>query len=679
MGSVDTKRALGIFLLTTSFYTDNEIPYLVGQPYGGIVEEYVAKYPYLFERNVNRISLIHDSLNSYLQRTVDLPKELDDCIIDKVKASIRNKEIEYLARIADFHLDRDFISETLCRYANFDVFQYLLNTYPDFESVKEFYMILKALLENHVNVLDVNQYYSFILITQIIERNDFVGYEDLLYNHIQYLINHNYDEDCIFSSGLLWASYRYIKYDDQEAYRRPFYKYYYDIDRQVSEFAEVKKKEENYFNILRAKIDIHKMLKQISTLSSDIDKRDALAKFAVYQYINKNDEFGLYSALEGYISHHYDVYYEQIIENFFARYLKDRFFIKNCSRLIVYKLKALGVLCQDNILLNYSLKQLIIEKAQEGSFNAYNYIVDFIRLAIHDRRQIDIESLWMYYYMYYNRKDYSVIELPQALFSFEKHGLIDEKDSLRIIDNVMKQSEKGIRHILCEYINIKDDDFTKRCLQYGVFDGSYSVDIYDLIPEKIELLPKQLIIDRLFEILRYHNYGKSIEFNELESVLKTRYRPFILKEIKYLKYRIINVPQAEIFNLNGIDIIADQAASGEQYVPFEHGHIHEEDIPFIKARKLPPLEIARYTDGWYSCFPLIEAYDHFDRDELGREFLSIIHTSLFAKVPSIERTGNWLLYLGNLPRLLDRIEFDTSWETLFTSFMEFIHLSMIPY
>jgi len=679
MGSVDTKRILGIFLLTTSFYTDNEISYLVGQPYGGIVEEYIAKYPYLFERNVNRISLIHDSLNSYLQRTIDLPKELNDCIIEKVKSSICNKDIEYLARIADFNLDKDFISEILCIYASFDSFQYLLKTYPDFESVKEFYLILKSLLENHENVLDINQYYSFILITQIIERNDFVGYEGLLFNHIQYLINYNFDENSIFSSGLLWASYRYIKYGDQEAYRRPFYRYYYDIDRQISEFDEVKVKEENHFNILSAKIDSKEVLKQISELLSDIDKRDILARFAAYQYINKSDEFGLYSAIKGYISHSNDAYYEKIIEDFFAKYLKEKFFIKSCSGLIVYILKTLGVLRQENILLNYSLKQLILEKAQDGSFDAYNHIVDFIRLAIHEQRQIDIENLWMYYYMYYSRKDYSVVELPQALFSFEKHGLIGEEDSLRIIDNVMNQSEKGIKHILCEYINIKDDDFMKRCLVHGVFDGSYSVDIYDLIPEKIELLPERLIIDRLFEMLRYHQYGKSIEYNELKYVLKTSYRHFILKEIKRFEYKIISVPKTESFNLNGVDILVDQEASEKQSSPFIYGHIHEEDIPFIKSHKLLPIEIARYTDGWYSCFPLVNAYEHFDKEELRSELLSIIHTSLFARIPSIERTGNWILYLGNLPKFLDQIEFDASWDALFTSFIEFLHLSMISF
>ena len=46
--------------------------------------------------------------------------------------------------------------------------------------------------------------------------------------------------------------------------------------------------------------------------------------------------------------------------------------------------------------------------------------------------------------MYFERKDYSVIRINEALLTFEKKKLITEYDSLDLISNLMNQSEKGI-------------------------------------------------------------------------------------------------------------------------------------------------------------------------------------------------------------------------------------------
>ena len=46
----------------------------------------------------------------------------------------------------------------------------------------------------------------------------------------------------------------------------------------------------------------------------------------------------------------------------------------------------------------------------------------------------------------------------------------------------------------------------------------------------------------------------------------------------------------------------------EEYVPFEHDCIHESDREYIVENNLPHMELACYTDGWYSSFPYVDLY-----------------------------------------------------------------------
>ena len=56
--------------------------------------------------------------------------------------------------------------------------------------------------------------------------------------------------------------------------------------------------------------------------------------------------------------------------------------------------------------------------------------------------------------MYHNRKDYSVSTIEEALLAFEAKELLDWKQSFKIIDKLLGQSEKGISNLLTSYEGI---------------------------------------------------------------------------------------------------------------------------------------------------------------------------------------------------------------------------------
>ena len=141
-------------------------------------------------------------------------------IIPKIEDSIENLDIRFLSRIDGFDLDDDFVEKILKKCSDMELFKILCTENSDFESVKEFYQKLKKLLENYPNLLDIYQYYSFILILLIVERNDLVGYHDVMYQSYLYMDNQGIDEESIFSNGIYWKLYQYYKYHEPRPYLR---------------------------------------------------------------------------------------------------------------------------------------------------------------------------------------------------------------------------------------------------------------------------------------------------------------------------------------------------------------------------------------------------------------------------------------------------------------------------
>jgi len=503
----------------------------------------------------------------------------------------------------------------------------------------------------------------------------------LLYNHTKYLIRNGITEDCLFSSGMFWATYRYVKDKSLSAYTEPLNDSFYDIDEKRKDLLDSIKNEEGYFRILLSEINIKAILKKMAEVelkSYSLEKRDTIVDIICYCFINRIDTLSLFTAVDKYVKGVEVDTCENTILEFISPYISEGFFRRDILHKVKWKLFSLGHLRESNIYVDLTLKDLILLKAKEGSFTVHDHLKHYLRLANHEQRVIDIENIWMFYYMYHNRKDYTVISFPDALITFERHGLASECFSTNLISDVMEQSEKGIRHIMNRYVDMKCDTFVTSDVMDSLYKND-NLDIFDLFPQKISLLPKERVIERMLEVLNYHYHSKNVDFSSIREVLNSVYMGLILEMIRYHGYSIFNVDDERFHFLPRIDVLPSVSEERKIRNPMEHGYISEECLDFLMEKGLDCVEISRFPDGWNACFTVLDRYNHFPKEELRKHIEQIIHSSMFARYSDMRHIGRWEHFLGNLPKFLSDIEFDADWDRLFAVFMMFSDLSLVPH
>ena len=104
----------------------------------------------------------------------------------------------------------------------------------------------------------------------------------------------------------------------------------------------------------------------------------------------------------------------------------------------------------------------------------------------------------------------------------------------------------------------------------------------------------------------------------------------------------------------------------------ERGYIEYSDLEYIVENDMSAIDISKYTDGWYSCFPYVELYQSFKKEDVKEQFLDIIHSAIYSKIHSLKSTGYWYYCADNMLSLGDWCEFDWDWNELFSIFCKFI-------
>jgi hypothetical protein len=676
---VRTKTALGIFIINNSFFLLEEIELIIRDDFTyNVIKEFIESYPFLFKRHKNRIALIHDSLNTYLKNNNFDNTGIKNKILSIVEESIRKGEIRFLSRIERFCFNEEFIIEIIKKYSDLKQFKKIAYSNLDSDSVREFYQGLKRLLERRTDILDVYQYYSFVLIMLIVDRSDYIGSGELLLQVFKYLNStEDWDKD-IYSSGVLWGVGCCIHNNDISFYKSYLNEAHYDIDYEIQDIADAKDKDENFFKILneesRGKLILQKLTNDRIT---ELDKKDLLRDYLIDMWIHN----GLYKDEIGtYVLKNDETLAANVTRKLCRQYDVREFWTKNILKNVKYRLWELGVVRKENPLLN-SLSDLIEVFACEGSFTVNQYIVSYIRLARFENRIIDIKSISRYAFMYYNRKDYSVTSLSAVLKILEEENGFQELETVKILKNVMEQSEKGIRHILYEYINNKDIDFINRLLENPNYRNEFPVDIMDLNKDRINLFNKDKIIYRISELMERHYYSRSIDYYEIENMLDSKYQKLILDAIEYYDYEVISVPEGKANKLKSVRYAVkknEEKELKEPRIPLGGGYIQKNDFEYIVENKLDVIEASKFLDGWHACFPYVELYEEYDKKQVKEIYLKIIHTALYSKHSGFEFTGNWYKCVGNIPKFLKYLKVDVAWGKIQEILFDFIDVSMIP-
>lgn len=677
--TLDTSTALSVFLLVNGFLTKEDILEFLDDFTVKMVLDYINIHSYLFTTRYNRISLFHDSFNTFLRNSDNFA--VADSWVTAVKSSILTGEIRYLSRIASLHIaDDNFWEDVLRKYADIDFFYSLIVRHSDFESIKELYNGLKSILEYREGVLDIYEYYSFILICTIVERNNLVGSETILYYHLKSLIDTGLTEANIFSSGRFWGMYHFVSSEDGTIYEETFRDDHYDesVPKEIYELVE---REGGYFSILTSEAGLERAYAYLASSKYHTDTREVLEDILIYSYINKLDEHGFFSAIDNYLNEKVVEGSEATIKGFASLYLLNPYESRFLLPKVRNRLWSLGYVRENNPYLNAQIISLYESYATKGADDLQGILENYLRLSFYEKRSVDTSHLPIFYYMYQYHKDMSVIAINNGLATFERKKLVSVNYSLTVLKSVMLQSYKGIRHLLQEYLDKKDVSFLSSHIDHLLADTDYKFDIFDLSLEKINVLDDKVVVDRLVEIMSspYSYRQKEVRFEDVSNLLKSEKKHLAVWFIKHHEYAITNISDPDFLYLSDDEVLfKDESSHEKEYVPLEYGTISVRDKKYVTEAGISALELARYHDGWNHSFAVLEVFEHFSKEELNRDLLEIVHTSLFTR-SRYDFVGNWFYFLGNIPAFLDRIEYDTDWDRMFSIFEKFLELSLIPY
>lgn len=676
LSNVDAKSLLCVFATNNSFFTYQELKtFSISPELFEILEQFVSSRPYLFSIQKNRVALIHDSFNTYLRSIITSYKDKEHDVLSVVKESLLNGEIEYMSRLSCFNFDHEFLSRLLIKYSSFEEFENLISNTLDFDSISSFYVQLRLILENKQQLFDIYQYYDFALIYQLIQRVELIGEDGLIFQILMYIDRYENIEECIYSSTTMWNVHLACCKESEQAKR-----YFDNSDYANIQYDDLVKnisEEVAFFDRLSKKIDYINIEDRLYDSSIPFyEKEDELQEYLISIYIDNRTSSLLYEDFKNYVDNSIKI---PIICK-----LKSLGFDDFACRYTLHKSKSilhdLGCFGNINIYRNRSLKSIIDEYAPKGSFSVIPAVQSYIRLANYEKRDIDIFSVNNAWIMYGERKDYSVINIDDALLVFEQKGFIDELRSPLFLNKLINQSEKGINHLQNSYLNKKSDNYLCSLIDIGFFNEHNNVNVFALYSKKINCFPEEQIIKRMMDIFKYHDYSKKIDYNSLGFVLESKYCDLVLEMIDMCGYSIcdFNGNQSILNKLEDSCIeYTVQEIKKSKYIPLKYGCLHQHDFKYVWKNKIDPCEISKYTGGWYECLPFPEIFIKYDKSLMNKVYLDVIHNALFARVIDGTLIGGWYTLTGNIIKFLDVCQIDVDWEKLFNSFRKFLELSSI--
>lgn len=675
------KHALSLFLCTNSFLMKSEIELFLGDA-KVYVEEFINEHPYLFDFKLNRISLFHDSLNTYLRLNKSIEyNQLNEKTQEIVYTSIMNLEKRFLSRISMFHLNSEQKNEILQKYFSIDVFENLIFNVIDIESIQSYYSQLRDILkETNSKNLNPNHFYDFSLILCLLQRDHISSINSFLYTYINSMLFNGFSEEDITSSGYIFSMLYFIKTKNPILLYNVTSNDYYSTDYFHRNLDDEIFEENNYF-VKHNKLILKKEL--LTLLNNDSYYFRENFVFALENlYIHNKNYKGfevLNESLRLFING-FESKAEILLASFLYSYNTHHqpiWFLRDAKRnLESYGYEFENKVNQYNSL---TLEELILKNKSIASFNLSNKIHEYIRLNLYKNKKIDIQSISNFWTKYYNRKDYSLYSIPIVLKIMEENRFISLKNCIQLISNIQNISEKGYRYTLGEFIELYEPSHIIPFIEN-------EFDLYDLSLQWF-LLPTEYIntfSDRLYnhalnKITEYHRSG-SIELNEIENALYSNRIEDLTITFKIIKLKIRITKGNPIIKLLKKLKISFIENEKEKYNFISKDNLKEKilnkkDFQKIKNNKLKPQEVAAFSDGNYFCLSDISVFELFEKNEIFENFNEIIFTALTSKPKRNDYYYSIYDVPGNMLSMIDKYRTKEELYLAIKSFKKFIHLS----
>ncbi|MCW7498569.1 hypothetical protein ND860_18685 [Leptospira levettii] len=682
-------NALFIFLSTRSYIMKSEISLFLENELSLIAKEFISKFPYLFEIRLNRITLLHDSFNQFLRnRKLDFIVRRNK-IKNIVYQSLLNGEYRFMSRFRSFELNKIEKTQIVKKYTSIAYFKEISRNFIDIEALQNFYKSIRETL-SELDPEDLNfvNFFDLALIINLTHRDHISTNNEFLYVFVKALEFNGYIDDDITSSGHLFCMYYFYKTKDHSLLYNLTSNENFSTSFFYENLSNIVRKEEAYFEIHRRSRINEKNLEIIFEPNHASDSFEIVPNLLANLYIHKTDNKTskeLIIAIDTYIEK--DEYQGIFLLHKFLNKLKkvDLAFINLYLSRTKEILLSLGVEIPENEYYKLTLSDLIFKYSHLGSFTVLPKVLNYIRLSIYDERKIDIESINRLFLMYHNRKDYSVINIYEALFVFEKKDILTIGQSINIITSLQKMSEKGISFLLASYIELHSIEI----IQYICDNYDFKllqISWFHLSSHFIDSFPDYLFEYALFhQLLGRNNYEKEIEYSEVENLIYSNRRDELLNTLLKFQYKI-KVPYNNSFKneLTKFNFPISTKHLNEEIEyridpedQFYRGILDSNSISLIKAKNLKIEEVAGYSDGYYSVFSNLDIYKAFNKEEVENKAKEIFQNAILGKIKSIDFYANLFYFTGNFIKFADEYNINVSFRELYKSFQFFLEFSLV--
>lgn len=684
---VNTKSALTLFLCCRSFYMQHELRLFLDEDMAIIGSEFIRDYPYLFEKRLNRISLLHDSFNTYLRnQNIDYFKR-QKTVKEIVCKSILNSEVAFLTRFDFFFLDKEMKREIILKFSNISEFKNLVYGAIDFEAIQSFYAQLReSLLEISPNDLDLKQYFEFSLIINAASRDHISTNNQFLYTYTKTLLFHGYTVKDFTSSGYLFGMLYYIHKGNIDLLLNQTSNDYYDTTRFYEDLLFDISKEDNFFGKHATPLPKGKIEDLIHT-NDEYNFNDKITFVLVNLYIHKKHQSD-FPELTNCITKFIDLEEEEAVYS--LKLLFDKHNLRSLLPWLILKnakinILALGHLPETNDYLKLSLNDFILKNRQLGSFDLLVEILNHIRLSFHLNKPFDISSISKFWTKYYQRKDYSLMSIPSALFVFEQKGFINKMDAVELITKIQEVSEKGYRGLLADYIDLHSPDIIS--FLFATFDiEELHISWFNLPSNYINHFPDSIFNLSMKRLLKYYRPNREIDFNEIENVISSNRCNEFRDILEITKFRV-RIPKRnkkiKALRNSGIAYIEysdnSNAYKQDSQSRLNNGILTIKDKKIISERKLKPEIVAGYSDGYFSSLSDLKLFQIFSKKEIKESIKPILYNAIVGKMNTINSFHNLYYFPGNTLKLIYDYRIEINYNSLYESFLDFLELSMFEF
>jgi len=675
------KQLLSLFLCNRSFFMKSEIIQILDEA-ANYVNEFIEEHPYLFEIRLNRISLFHDSFNTFLRKQKIDYSSISEKVNLYVYNSIQSLDKRFLSRFNYFYLNNQYKKDIVLKYCQISTFRELIQNVIDFEAIQSFYFqIREAINALNYEDLEITHYYDLSLILNVVSRDHISTLNAFYYTYTKALLNNGFSEENITSTRYLFAMLCYIKSNDSTLLFNITSDDMYSTER-FSENLQDEIDTEDYYFDQHEKALTEERLEEL--LQDKLNLKDIVTYSLESSFIHGNTT-GSFSVLHECIQL-YMSGKENIAINKLASFLKpyssqeyySNWTLKDAKRNIL----AYGYLPEINDYKKLSLRDFILARKDLGSFELRDEIHNYIRLSLQESRKIDISNISLYWTKYYQRKDYSFINLDTALYEFERKRYVSMFECIELIHKIQEISEKGYRGLLSGFVELYPPHEILPFILKNFDIENLRIEWFHLPVEYINIFPDQIFNFALREILRYHNYNKVVDLNDIVNVLYSNRLSELVQILEITKYSI-RVPKSH-------SIIKEFKNSDLSFVQFEpdkyeyeddsqsrfnRGELTIKDKEFILNNNIKSYEVAGFSNGYHSALADTELFKIYTKNDVKDNFKQILYNALLGKAKSINFFHDVYNYPGNVLKMVREYEIDVDYDVLFKDFLNYLDIS----